>query len=114
MKMKKYTNTLLGIAAIIGLFAGSSAFADSIHGALESNRVANETVETKTIAGKREPTLWTIQDYVKNYRAAFEANDAVEFEVSARMSEPTTGGWQKALGNPVKLLVKRTVIEQDC
>ena len=68
--MKKYTNTLLGIAAIIGLFAGSSAFADSIHGALESNRVANETVKAKTITSKREST---------------------------------TGGWQEALGNPVKL-----------
>ncbi len=54
MKLKKYTNTLLGIAAIIGLSAGSSAFADSIHGALENNRVANETVEAKTITSKRE------------------------------------------------------------
>ena len=54
--MKTYTNTLLGIAAIIGLSAGSSAFADSIHGALENNRVANETVEAKTITSKREPT----------------------------------------------------------
>ncbi len=53
--MKKYTNALLGIAAIIGLSAGSSAFADSIHGALENNRVANETVEAKTITSKREP-----------------------------------------------------------
>ena len=51
--MKKYTNTLLGIAAIIGLSASSSAFADSIHGALENNRVANETVEAKTITSKR-------------------------------------------------------------
>ena len=103
--MNIYTNTLLGFAAIIGLIGLSAtpAFADSIHGVLENNRIANETVETKTIAGKREPTLWTIQDYVKNYRAAFEANNAVEFEVSAWMSEPTTGGWQKALGNPVKL-----------
>ena len=106
IKMNIYTNILLGVAAIIGLIGLSAtpAFADSIHGVLENNRIANETVETKTIAGKREPTLWTIQDYVKNYRAAFEANDAVEFEVSARMSEPTTGGWQKALGEPGKAI----------
>ncbi len=102
--MNIYTDTLLGVAAIVGLIGLSAtpAFADSIHGVLENNRV-NATVETKTIAGKREPTLWTIQDYVKNYRAAFEANNAVEFKVSAWMSESTTGGWQKALGNPVKL-----------
>jgi len=68
--MKNYTNVLLGIVAIIGLIGLSAtpAFADSIHGVLENNRIANETVETKTIAGKREPTLWTIQGYVKNYR----------------------------------------------
>lgn len=29
--MQTYTNTLLGIAVIIGLSASSSAFADSIH-----------------------------------------------------------------------------------
>ena len=103
--MKDYTTVLFGITAMIGLIGLSTtpAFADGVHNTLDNNLVANETVETKTIAGKREPTLWTIQDYVKNYRAAFEANDAVEFEVFARMSEPTTGGWQKALGNPVKL-----------
>ncbi len=70
--MNIYTDTLLGVAAIVGLIGLSAtpAFADSIHRVLENNRVANETVETKTIAGEREPT---------------------------------TGGWQKALGNPVKL-----------
>ncbi len=54
--MKNYTNVLLGIVAIIGLIGLSAtpAFADSIHWALENNRVANETVETKTIAGKHE------------------------------------------------------------
>jgi len=52
--MNIYTDTLLGVAVIIGLSAGTSAFADSIHGALENNRVVNETVETKTIAGKHE------------------------------------------------------------
>ena len=51
--MNIYTNTLLGVAAIIGLIGLSAtpAFADSIHGVLENNRV-NATVETKTIAGK--------------------------------------------------------------
>ncbi len=98
--MKKYTNTLLGIAAVIGLSAGSSAFADSIHGALENNRVANETVEAKTITSKRELTLWYVQDYVINARAAVEANNPVEPVVIAKSS---TGSWQEALGNPVKL-----------
>ena len=100
--MNIYTNTLLGVAAIIGLIGLSAtpAFADSIHGVLENNRIANETVETETIAGKREPTLWTIQDYVKNYRASVEANNPVEIIVIA---ESSTGSWQKALGNPVKL-----------
>ena len=103
--MNIYTDTLLGVAAIVGLIGLSStpAFADSLHGVLESNRFSDETVEIKTIAVKHDATPRTIQEYVDNARAAFEANDAVEFEVSARMSEPTTGGWQKALGNPVKL-----------
>ena len=54
--MNIYTNTLLGVAAIIGLIGLSAtpAFADSIHGVLENNRVVNETVEAKTIAGKHE------------------------------------------------------------
>ncbi len=103
--MNIYTNTLLGVAAIIGLIGLSTtpAFPDSIHGALENNRVANETVEAKTITSKRELTSSDIQFHVENYRAAFEANDAVESEVIVGVSEPTTGGWQKALGNPVKL-----------
>jgi len=76
--MNIYTNTLLGVAATIGLIGLSAtpAFADSIHGVLENNRVANETVETKTIAGKRELTLWYVQDHVINARAAIEAKDA--------------------------------------
>ncbi len=54
--MKKYTTTLLGVAAIIGfiVLSATPAFADSIHGVLENNRIANETVEAKTIAGKHE------------------------------------------------------------
>ena len=72
IKMNIYTNTLLGVAAIIGLIGLSAtpAFADSIHGVLENNR------------------------------ASVEANNPVEIIVIA---ESSTGSWQKALGNPVKL-----------
>ena len=68
--MKNYTNVLLGIVAIIGLIGLSNtpAFADSIHNALDNNRVVNETVKTKTITSRHKSTSQTIQDYVKNYR----------------------------------------------
>jgi len=68
--MKKYTTTLLGVAAIIGfiVLSATPAFADSIHGVLENNRVVNETVKTKTITSRHKSTSQTIQDYVKNYR----------------------------------------------
>ena len=100
--MNIYTNTLLGVAAIIGLIGLSAtpAFADSIHGVLENNRIVNETVEAKTITSKRELTSSDIQFHVENYRAAVEANNPVEPVVIAKSS---TGSWQEALGNPVKL-----------
>ena len=68
--MKKYTTVLLGVAAIIGfiVLSATPAFADSIHNALDNNRVVNETVETKTITSRHESTSQTIQDYVENYR----------------------------------------------
>jgi len=92
--MKKYTTVLLGIAAIIGFIGLSAtpAFTDSIHNALDNNRVANETVETKAITVKFDSTPWTIQDYVDNARAAIEANDAVEFEAIADVNKPATNG----------------------
>ena len=54
MKLNIYTNTLLSIAAVIGLSVSSSASANSIHETLKNNRIVNETVEAKTIAGKHE------------------------------------------------------------
>ena len=68
--MKKYTTVLLGVAAIIGfiVLSATPAFADSIHNALDNNRVVNETVETKTITSRHDSTSQTIQDYVKHYR----------------------------------------------
>ncbi len=74
--MNIYTNTLLGVAAIIGLIGLSAtpAFADSIHGVLENNRVANETVETKTIAGMSA------------------GSSAVDFEAILGTSEPKLNG----------------------
>jgi len=70
--MNIYTDTLLGVAAIVGLIGLSStpAFADSLHGVLESNRFSDETVEIKTIAFKHDTTPSTIRDYVDNARAA--------------------------------------------
>ena len=70
--MNTYTDTLLGIAAIIGLIGLSitPAFADSIHSVLENNQVSDETIEIKTIAFEHDSTPWTIQDYIDNARAA--------------------------------------------
>ncbi len=77
--MNIYTDTLLGVAAIIGLIGLSTtpAFADSIHGVLESNRFSDETVEIKTIAVRHDSTPWTIQDYVDNAQAANEAVESI-------------------------------------
>ena len=69
--MNIYTDTLLGVAAIVGLIGlfATPAFADSIHSVLENNRV-NATVEIKTVAVKHDATPRILQDYVDNARAA--------------------------------------------
>ena len=70
--MKKYTNLLLGVAAIIGLvgLSATPAFANSIHNVLDNNRVVIETVQPKIITNRLDSTSHTIQDYVKNYLRA--------------------------------------------
>ena len=74
--MKNNATILLGIAAIIGLIGLSAtpAFADTIYGALENNRV-NTTVETKAIAVKHDSTV------ISPFHPSFKENknDYVEF-----------------------------------
>ena len=96
-KMKKYTNVLLGIVAIIGLIGLSNtpAFADSIHNALDNNLVANETLVPGRIANRFELTSRTTHDYAKEY---FHAGD--------RVKRKRNGGEQWSLfiqGNRVNL-----------
>ena len=67
--MKKYTNLLLGVAAIIGLvgLSATPAFADSIHNTLDNNTVTNETPVTGRIASEFETNPRITLDYAKKY-----------------------------------------------
>lgn len=100
--MSKQSKILLGITAIIGISAGSPAFADTIHGALESNR-QNEPEVSRIFSVRPSSTPWTINEYVKVYRQAVETSDALKSQTIAEMVKPAVGTWQEALGNPAKL-----------
>lgn len=100
--MTEYSKLLTGLAMIIGLSSGSSAFADSIHGALKSDRNTSQEI-TRTISGRPSSTPWTINDYVKAYRATVDARNSVKTQEIAGIMKPYTRGWQEALGNPPKL-----------
>lgn len=100
--MSKHSKVLLGITAIIGISAGSPVFADSIHGALESNRY-NDPEVSRVFSGQPSSTPWTINDYVSDYRQAVDTRDALKSQTIAEMVKPAVGTWQEALGNPAKL-----------
>ena len=99
------TDTLLGIAAVIGLSAGSSAFADSIHGTLENNRVANETVEAKTITSKREPILMGGTGALKDARGS---SDMVIRSTVSALVYGLGSGSEIAIKNGIMILPKLT------
>ena len=100
--MSKHTNLILGITAIIGISAGSPAFADTIQSALESNRDINREV-TRVISGRSSSTPWTINDYVKANRATVDARESGKSQKIAAVMDTSSGSWQAALGNPPKL-----------
>lgn len=100
--MTEYSKLLTGLAMIIGLSSGSSAFADSIHGALKSDRNSSQEI-TRTISGRPSSTPWTINDYVKAYHDTVDARRSGKAQEIAGMIKPYIRGWQEALGNPPKL-----------
>lgn len=100
--MSKHTNLILGITAIIGISAGSPAFADTIHSALKSNR-DNTREATRVITGRPSSTPWTINDYVNAYRATVDAGNSGKPQKIAAVMDASSWSWQAALGNPPKL-----------
>lgn len=99
--MSKQSKIIPGLIAIIAISTASTAFADSVHGALKS-RVGIPS-ESVTVSKEKVSIPRNIQDYVDAYRNTVEERNVMNSGKVARKEEPFAGVWQKALGNPVKL-----------